>query len=214
LGREHRHPARRLSGVCVQRPLQHLFRPIGLAGAGKQLPEPEQIARGLVLIAGKTAFCRRHGLVELTRFQVDLRRDPLHAIETVWAHESKGLLRFLEAIGAVQQGNELANHRRICRSQPRGLLQPFDGGGHVALKAGDLGEELLDLRPAGPVILGFDKQIFGGGELLALLRREIHRIDFAVSVAETGHFLGLLHAHTQHQARGIGYPCLRTRLSR
>ena len=109
LVREERHPSRRLAGIGIDRLLQRLLRTIGLAGAGEQLPEPEQISRRIASGASQASFRQCHGIVKLAGPHVDFGGELLQAVEAIRADEGEGLLGLLEAIGEVEQRHELTD---------------------------------------------------------------------------------------------------------
>ena len=172
LREEQRHPSFRPVRIDVDSLLKHLERPIGLASPGEQLSEPDEIARTVFSVAGQGPLRHRDGVVELARPHIDLRGHAFQTTQTVRADHREGLLRLLETIGEVEQRDELADHRRVCRAQLGSLLQSLDRGRDVAAEDRDLGEKLLDLRPAGPVVLGFDEKILGGVQLFVFSGRQ------------------------------------------
>jgi hypothetical protein len=109
LVREERHPSRRLVGIRIDRLLQRLLRAIGLAGAGEQLPEPEQVSRCIASGASQASFRQCHCIVKLAGPHVDFGGDLLQTVEAIRADEREGLLGLLKAIGEVEQRHELTD---------------------------------------------------------------------------------------------------------
>ena len=209
--RKQRQPGLRPCGVRFNRLAEDLPGPFGLAAADKHLTKPEQISRGGLRLRGEAPFGRRHCLIEFSGAQFHLDRQPIKSHQPVRPQLGKGLLRFVEPVGEVQERHELADHLRIRRPSLSRLLEAVDGRGNVPAQAGDLGKQLLDLGPAWSDIFGFKKKGFCSNELLVNGWRQGWHRCAGPRWSYQGGLSSLLHAGVENERGGMGDAALRAR---